>query len=262
MADYRQMFDLTAKTAWVVGSGSGVGRTSAEALAQFGATVVCADLNRESADRTAETITAGGGQATAVTLDITDAGSLAALLAERETPDILVASPAINVRKHLVDMSDEEFDRVINVNLRAYFRLLKGVGSAMAAAGRGSIVVFSSIRAVAVEPGQGVYAATKAGVLQMARAFAAELGGSGVRVNAVAPGVVDTPLTQPIKDNPEWYKAYADKSILGRWARPEELAGAVVFLASDAASYVTGSYLVVDGGWLAADGRFDPPRVR
>jgi NAD(P)-dependent dehydrogenase (short-subunit alcohol dehydrogenase family) len=129
----------------------------------------------------------------------------------------------------------------------------------MAARGRGSIVAFSSVRAQVVEPGQGVYAATKAGTLQMIRALAAELGTSGVRLNAVAPGVVETPLTKQIIENEAWYRAYADKSMLKRWASPAEMAGAVVFLCSDASSYVTGSYLLVDGGWTAADGRFTPP---
>jgi NAD(P)-dependent dehydrogenase (short-subunit alcohol dehydrogenase family) len=129
----------------------------------------------------------------------------------------------------------------------------------MAARGRGSIIAFSSIRSLTVEPGQGVYAATKSGIVQLLRALAAELGPQGVRANAIAPGVVETPLTAPIKQHPEWYAAYASKSVLGRWAKPEELAGMVVYLASDASSYVTGACLFVDGGWTAADGRFQPP---
>jgi NAD(P)-dependent dehydrogenase (short-subunit alcohol dehydrogenase family) len=90
------------------------------------------------------------------------------------------------------------------------------------------------------------------------KTLAAELGPAGVRANTIAPGVVETPLTAPIQADPEWYQAYADKSILRRWARPSELVGAVVFLASDASSYVTGATIFVDGGWTAADGRFDP----
>jgi NAD(P)-dependent dehydrogenase (short-subunit alcohol dehydrogenase family) len=129
----------------------------------------------------------------------------------------------------------------------------------MAERGRGSIITFASIRAVVVEPGQSVYAATKAGTLQMCRALAAELGPRNVRVNAIGPGVVETPLTAPIKSKPDWYNAYASKNALGRWAQPSEMAGAVVFLASEASSYVTGTLLLVDGGWTAVDGRFSPP---
>jgi NAD(P)-dependent dehydrogenase (short-subunit alcohol dehydrogenase family) len=110
-----------------------------------------------------------------------------------------------------------------------------------------------------VEPGQAVYAATKAAIVQLVRTGAAEFGPDGVRVNAVAPGVVETPLTAPIKANKEWYDAYTAKSVLRRWAQPDEIAAPTVFLASDAASYVTGTVLFVDGGWTAADGRFQPP---
>jgi len=172
---------------------------------------------------------------------------------------VLVSTPSMNVRKPLLEVTDEEFDRVVDLNLKGTFRLVREFGRSMAERGSGSIIAFSSIRAQVVEPGQGVYAATKAGTLQMFRALAAELGGRGVRVNVVAPGVVETPLTAQIKEQPEWYEAYADKSILGRWAQPSEMVGAVVFLASGASSYVTGSFMLVDGGWTAADGRFTPP---
>ena len=142
---------------------------------------------------------------------------------------------------------------------RAAFDLVRAFAPGMVARGRGSIVAFSSIRAVTVEPGQGVYAATKAGLVQLLRTAAAEFGPHGVRVNAVAPGIVDTPLTAQIKAVPEWASAYAGKSALGRWARPDELVGAVVYLVSDASSFVTGTQLFVDGGWTAIDGRYTPP---
>jgi len=163
------------------------------------------------------------------------------------------------VRKPIVDYSDDELDRVVDLNLKSTFRLCRTFGRLMAANGRGSMIGFTSIRSQTTEPGQGAYAATKAAIVMLFRTLAAELGPHGVRANTIAPGVVETPLTQPIIDRPEWYQAYADKTILRRWAQPAELAGAVVYLASDASSYVTGTTLFVDGGWTAADGRFDPP---
>lgn len=259
MFDYRAMFDLHGRPALVVGAGSGIGQASALGLAAFGARTLCADVNLPNAEATAKQIQAAGGQAQALLLDMRDASQLAGALAQAGPVDILVSSPSINVRKPLLNMTDEEFERVVDLNLKGTFRLLKAVAAGMAERGRGSIIVFSSIRAETVEPGQGVYAATKAGMRQMCRALAAELGPQGVRVNLIAPGVVETPLTAPIRNNPDWYNAYAHKNIFRRWAQPHEMAGAVVFLASEASSYVTGAVLTVDGGWTAADGRYTPP---
>ena len=174
---------------------------------------------------------------------------------------ILVSTPSINVRKPILDITDDEFDRVVNLNLKGTFRLVREVSRNMVANGGGSIIVLSSIRSQVVEPGQGVYAATKSGVVQMIRALASELADKGIRANAIAPGVVDTPLTQQIKNNKDWYQAYANKSMMKRWAKPEEMVGAVIYLASDASSYTTGSLLFVDGGWTAQDGRFSPPET-
>jgi NAD(P)-dependent dehydrogenase (short-subunit alcohol dehydrogenase family) len=123
---------------------------------------------------------------------------------------------------------------------------------------RGSMVLMSSIRALNVEPGQSIYASTKAAIAQLTRGLAVELGPHGVRVNALAPGIVATPLTQPITSNPAWNEAYAKRTALGRWAQPEEMAGPIMFLASDASSYLTGTTIFADAGWTAIDGRFEP----
>lgn len=253
MTPYHKLFDLSGRHALIIGAGSGIGEAVAQGLAAFGARVTCADVNEEAAGRVAE------GIGDAVRLDVTDAAQVEEVVSALGGLDILVSTPSINVRKPLLSYTEADFERVVTLNLKGSFFALQAAGKRMAAQGRGSIVVFSSIRSQVVEPGQGVYAATKAGTLQLVRALAAELGPQGVRANAIAPGVVETPLTAPIKDNPEWYRAYAEKGALGRWATPDEMVGAAVFLASDAASYVTGTLLVVDGGWTAQDGRFTPP---
>lgn len=259
MFDYPGMFDLTGKTALVVGAGSGIGEASAHGLAAFGAEVYAADVNAEAAEATARGIRENGDKAVAVVLDMLDSASVEAVAVEIGTPDVLVSTPSVNVRKPVLEITDEEFDRIIDLNLKGTFRLIQTFGRAMAERGSGSIVAFSSIRAQTVEPGQGIYAATKSGTVQMLRALAAELGPSGVRVNAIAPGIVETPLTAQIKESPDWYEAYASKSALGRWAQPQEMVGMVVYLASEASSFVTGASMPVDGGWTAIDGRFTPP---
>jgi NAD(P)-dependent dehydrogenase (short-subunit alcohol dehydrogenase family) len=259
MFDYRSMFDLDGASALVVGAGSGIGEASAHGLAAFGARVVCADVSAQAAQNTAGEIHSEGGEAEALELDMTDPKSVGVAVEHVGPPDVLVSTPSINVRKPVLEVTDEEFDRVINLNLKGTFRLIRNFGRGMAERGSGSIIAFSSIRGQVVEPGQGIYAATKAGTVQMLRALASEVGPRGVRVNAIAPGVVETPLTAQIKNSPDWYESYAAKSILGRWAQPREMVGMVVYLASEASSFVTGAFMLVDGGWTAADGRFTPP---
>jgi NAD(P)-dependent dehydrogenase (short-subunit alcohol dehydrogenase family) len=251
--DYADLFRLDGRSALVVGAGSGIGAAVAAGFAAFGAKVVCADSRLDAAEATAAGI---GGEA--VHLDILEPGAPDAALAALGAPHILVTTPAINVRKRIADYTDGDLDRVVDLNVKGVFRLCRTFGAAMAGAGRGSMIGFSSIRSTTTEPGQGAYAATKAATVMLFKTLAAELGPAGVRANVIAPGVVETPLTQPIRDDAAWYQAYADKSILRRWARADELVGAAVFLASDASSYVTGTTLFVDGGWTAADGRYEP----
>jgi NAD(P)-dependent dehydrogenase (short-subunit alcohol dehydrogenase family) len=263
MENFTNLFRLDGKVALVAGAASGIGRAAALGLASAGAVTICADLNQAGAEQVASEIRDCGGQSEAMVVDITEeqsaAGMVRQILEKHRCIDVLVSTPAVNVRKLLLHYSAEEFDKVIRLNLKGSFLIAQAVGRAMSEHRCGSIILMSSIRSLVVEPGQGVYAATKAGLVQLARTFAAELGSAGVRVNCIAPGVVETPLTEPIKTRPEWYKAYADRNALGRWAQAAEMAGPVIFLASEASSYVTGTVLFVDGGWTAIDGRFTPP---
>jgi len=253
------LFRLDGKITAIVGGASGIGEAVAVAAAAHGATVVVLDANASAAAAVAGRLQ----NASAATLDIRNRehvqSAFDGIVTKHGRLDVVVCTPSINVRKRILDYSLDEFDRVVDVNLRGSFNVLQAAGRIMTTQRSGSIVIFSSIRSQVVEPGQSVYAMTKAGILQLVRTAAAEFGPAGVRVNAVGPGVVETPLTAPIKANPGWYEAYANKNALKRWARADELAGPTLFLMSDAASYVTGTILYADGGWLAVDGRFTPP---
>lgn len=250
---YTDLFRLDGRRALIIGAG-GIGAETAQALADHGADIICADQDLGLAQDSAARV---GGEA--LPLDVTDTEAVRRTAQDLGALDVVVLTAAMNVRKRILDYTPEEFDRVVELNLKGTFAVIKYFGATMVSRGNGSIIVFSSIREQMVEPGQSVYAATKAGAVQLVKTAAAEFGEAGVRVNAVAPGVVETSLTQQIKADPQWYRAYATKNALGRWSRPSELVGAVVYLASDAASYVTGSSLRVDGGWTSVDGRFTPP---
>jgi NAD(P)-dependent dehydrogenase (short-subunit alcohol dehydrogenase family) len=254
--DYAGLFDLSGREVVVIGAGSGIGRESALALAAHGAHVVLADRDEAAAEVAAKL---AGDHARVYPLDVLDSSAIKAAAEDLASASALVFTPATNVRKSMASYTDEEFDRVVSLNLRASFHLIRDFAPRLAQRGGGSIVALSSIRASTVEPGQSVYAATKAGLEQLVKTAAAEFGSRGVRVNAIRPGVVETPLTAQLATDETWFNAYADKTALGRWAQPEEIAGAVVYLVSDAASYVTGSILTVDGGWTAQDGRYEPP---
>ncbi|MBA2301500.1 MAG: SDR family oxidoreductase [Acidobacteria bacterium] len=259
----KNIFDLSGKVAAVIGGASGIGEAVTIGAVKMGARVVCLDIKQDEAARVSARASEGGCPCEAGTIDIRDsagvARSFATIVESHGSLDIVICTPSINVRKKILDYQDDELARVLDLNIKGNFNVLRAAGRIMTAQRRGSIVLFSSIRSLVVEPGQSVYSATKAGILQLARGAASEFGPFGVRVNCVGPGVIETPLTAPIKNNKEWFDAYAAKSALNRWGQPEEMVGPTLFLASDAASFVTGTIIYADGGWLAQDGRFTPP---
>lgn len=271
MTDYAGLFALQDRRACVIGAGSGIGREIARGLTAWGADVVCADRDLDAARETSSLCRTqrsrgsthdgstcddaeAASESSAEPIDVTDPVQVRDAPERFGHPQILVHTAAMNVRRRILDCTDDELENVTALNLTATFRVLQAFGRSMVERGRGSMVFLSSIRARVVEPGQGVYGATKAGLESFVRSAASEFSPHGVRVNAIAPGVVTTPLTQQVQNDPGWFRSYAAQSALGRWSEPSELVGAAVYLASDAASYVTGSVLAVDGGWTAVDG--------
>jgi NAD(P)-dependent dehydrogenase (short-subunit alcohol dehydrogenase family) len=253
---YRDLFDLTGKNAVVLGAASGIGKASAEALAALGASVICADRNRDGVERTATEL----GRHVRAEAHVVDAGSsddiaaLAGAAAKSGRIDIAVTTPAMHIRKWFLDYSDDEFNSIVDLNLRGVFFFLRAFGRIMRDQGGGSLIATSSMRATTLEPGLAIYGATKAGLVQLVRGLASELGSRNVRVNAVVPSIVDTALVQPLKARPEIFNKLAAHTVFNRWSEPGEVATAVAVLASDAASYITGSAQMVDGGWTAIDG--------
>ena len=257
LAGYRAAFDLSGKTAVVLGAASGIGKASAEALAALGANVICADKSRDGVEKTAAEI-GGVVKAQAHVIDAGNGDDIARLADAAKKfashVDIAVTTPAMHIRKAFVDYTDEEYDRIADLNLRGVFLFLRAFGRIMREQNGGSLIATSSMRAMTLEPGLAIYGATKAGIIQLVRGLASELGPHGVRVNAVVPSIVDTALVAPLKARPDIFNKLAAHTVFNRWSEPNEVATAVAFLASDAASYITGSALMVDGGWTAIDG--------
>src|SRR3974390_3877232 len=254
---YRSLFRLDGRVALVLCAAAGIGKAAAEALAALGATVIGADKNKQGVEETSAAISAQCRVETHV-LDAGEGDAVNALAAAIDKAHGRLAAgvttPAIHVRKLMLDYTDEEYDRVANLNLRGTFYFLRAFGRMMVRQKSGSLIASSSVRATTLEPGLAIYGATKAGIIQMVRGLASEVGPHGVRVNAIVPSIVETALVAPLKARPEVWNALASHTVFNRWAQPNEVAAVVAFLASDAASYITGTALLVDGGWTAIDG--------
>ncbi|WP_417771789.1 SDR family NAD(P)-dependent oxidoreductase [Stappia sp.] len=248
---YRSRLDLTGKLALVTGAGQGIGAACAAALAETGARVIVTDIDAARAEARAETLRAGGAIASAAALDVTDSARLDDLAAALEPLDILVCNAGIVSNVPAQDMSDDEWQKVIDVNLTGVFKTCRAFGRRMLAAGRGSIVNIGSMSGDIVNTPQPQchYNASKAGVHHLTRSLAVEWATRGVRVNAVAPTYVATPLLDGLESQPGLIERWIDLTPGGRMGQPEEIGSIVQFLASDASSLMTGAIVRADAGY-------------
>ena len=249
------MFDLTGRVAVVTGASRGIGEAIAKAYAQQGARVVVSSRKQEACDEVAREIVAAGGDAVAIACHIGDMEALQGFFAEVERRygrlDVLVNNAATNpYYGHILDTDLGAFQKTVDVNIRGYFFASILGGRMMRSCGGGSIINVASINAVSPGPKQGIYSITKGAVLNMTKSFAAECGPGGIRVNAILPGLIRTKFATALLKDEQQVAHYIGQSPLRRVGEPQDIAGAAVFLASGASSYVTGEFLVVDGGFL------------
>ncbi|HEV2798444.1 MAG TPA: 2-dehydro-3-deoxy-D-gluconate 5-dehydrogenase KduD [Nocardioides sp.] len=246
-------FDLQGRCAVVTGASRGIGRAIALGLSRAGAEVVLVG-RPGSNDATREAVVGLGGKVDVVELDMGDLGAVervgAELAASRQV-DVLVNNAGIIDRQDTVDLSHEDWQRVLDVNLNGVFLLAQQVGRTMVARGHGKIVSVASLLTFQGGIRVASYAASKHAVAGLTKALANEWGPHGVQVNAIAPGYIATDNTAALREDPDRSRSILERIPAGRWGDADDIAGAAVFLSSSAADYVNGHVLVVDGGWMA-----------
>jgi NAD(P)-dependent dehydrogenase (short-subunit alcohol dehydrogenase family) len=247
------LFDLTGKVAVVTGASKGIGRAIAQRLAQHGARVVVSSRKQDACDVVTQGIIAAGGEAITKTCNIGRKEELQALvdaaIAQWGRIDVMVCNAAVNPHYGLsATLPDEAWDRVMNYNVRSNFWLANMVAPGMAERGGGSIIIVSSIGGLRGSTHLGVYAVSKAADMQLVRNLAAEWGPKNIRANAIAPGLIRTDFARALWEDPAKEKLRSRETPLKRIGEPDEIAGAAVFLASAAGSFMTGQTLVIDGG--------------
>ena len=243
---------LDGLAAAVTGAGRGIGRAASLALAQAGAHVALISRTRADLDEVAALIRADGGTAEPVVCDVTDTAAIASAVAGLERLDILVNNAGCNIPEPFLDVTEEHYDTVMNLNLKAVFMVGQAAARRMAGGGAGGAIVnISSQLGHVGAPNRTVYASSKHAVEGLTKSMALDLAQHRIRVNSIGPTFIVTPMTRPFFENKEFYDDTISRIPLGRLGHLEDVMGAVVFLASPASALITGTALVVDGGWNA-----------
>ncbi len=253
------LFSLSGKVALVTGAAGGIGQAIANTYADQGAAVILSDLRAEGCQAVADSITENGGQAIALTANLAEKASLETLfekaIAWRGHIDSLVCCGGMEGHVgNLLDVADDAWDSLLDVNLRSALWLSQLVAASMRQKGGGNITYIASIAGLRGNRAIGLYGIAKAGLSQLARNLAVELGPANIRVNAVAPGLIETPFSAHLKTNPTFMERRLSLTPLRRMGQPEEISGLVTMLASAAGGFITGQTIVVDGGTLITDG--------
>jgi len=252
----RDLFSLAGRTALVTGASRGIGEAIAKTLAEHGAKIILTARRIEGLTRVTEEIVAGGGSATAIACHLGEMDQISRLFdqirSEYGKLDILINNAGTNPFFGDVLSADEKaWDKTVDVNLKGYFFMSQYAAKIMKEQGSGVIVNVASVNGIRPAPFQGIYSITKAGIISMTRSFAKELAPFHIRVNAILPGLTDTKFSAVMIQSPEIMKIILPMIPLNRAGQPEEMAGLVLYLVSDAASYTTGACIPVDGGMLA-----------
>ncbi len=250
-----RMFSLENKIAVVTGAAGGIGGQIAQGMAQAGAEIMLCDIDRGNLEAIQDAITASAGKASAYVLDVTEKQSIdeciGNIVREHGNIDLLVNCAGVNRREGFMDVTEETYDRIMDINLKGVFMVTQAVVPYMKEKGRGSIINIGSHNTGSILGGCAVYGATKCGVLSLTRSMAVEWAKYNIRANCVSPGHIQTALTTPTWEHPVKSQYLLDRIALNRPGYPEDIVGICVLLASDSASYITGTEIRVDGGCIA-----------
>lgn len=251
-----RLFDLSGRTALVTGSSRGIGLALAEGLAGAGAVVILNGRHADAVEEAAAGLRAEGAEVLVSVFDVADEAAVEAALEQIEQQagplDIVVNNAGINVRAPLTDLETDGWDAVLGVNVKGAMFVARAAARRMIPRHRGKIINTCSLLSERALAGCVSYGVSKAGIKALTKVLAVELAPHNIQVNGLGPGYYATELTRPLKENPEFDQWVRQRTPAGRWGELHELAGAAIFLASDASSFVTGQILYVDGGWLAA----------